>query len=58
MNIEEHYLETCPGCGCEIDPDTCGCGDTQEGHPWEAGHNFVPMGCTCFYSDTNRREFE
>jgi len=38
----------CPGCGNEIDPDCCGCGDYKEGHDamW-LGHSFVPMGCDC-----------
>ena len=42
----------CPGCGCEIDPDVCGCGDMREGHrAWDAGHEFVPLGCSCLYSE-------
>jgi len=40
--------ERCPGCGNEIDPDVCGCGEFREGHnAWWAGHEFVPMGCDC-----------
>lgn len=40
--------EICDGCGAEIDPDCCGCGDSREGHDsmW-SGHSFVPMGCNC-----------
>lgn len=39
----------CMGCGNEIDPDTCGCGDSEKGHgtPMDVGHSFVPMGCDC-----------
>lgn len=40
-------LETCPFCKNEIDPETCGCGSGQSGHPYDLGHNFVPMGCDC-----------
>lgn len=41
---------TCQGCGKEIDPDTCGCGDSRKGHgsPINTGHSFVPAGCDCF----------
>lgn len=43
---------TCEGCGKEIDPDCCGCGDGREhhGNPTDAGHSFIPMGCDCFRS--------
>lgn len=39
----------CAGCGNEIDPDWCGCGDSEQSHanPLYAGHSFVPMGCDC-----------
>jgi len=39
----------CEGCGREIDPDCCGCGDSKEHHAsaFSAGHPFVPMGCDC-----------
>jgi hypothetical protein len=37
----------CDGCGKEIDPDTCGCGERGEGHGYHSGHPFVPMGCSC-----------
>lgn len=39
--------EICPGCGNEIDPDTCGCGDAIEGHSIWSGHSPIPMGCDC-----------
>lgn len=43
----------CAGCGNEIDPDCCGCGEMREGHnPWNAGHAFVPMGCDCMRCST------
>lgn len=37
----------CSGCGNEIDPDCCGCGDSKESHSGWDGHPFVPMGCDC-----------
>lgn len=52
----------CPGCGCEIDPDTCHCGTSREEHDnLYLGHSFVPMGCSCGYvkwnvSDADYRE--
>ena len=52
----------CPGCGCEIDPDTCHCGAGISEHN-DCGpiHSFVPMGCACGYvrdqgSDGDYRE--
>lgn len=41
----------CEGCGNEIDPDTCWCGDSINHNAWNAGHSPVTMGCDC------RREF-
>ena len=43
--------QVCDGCGQDIDPDCCGCGDSREGHNsmW-SGHSFVPMGCDCMRS--------
>lgn len=35
---------TCPGCGCEVDQDTCECGDPIDGARHD-GHQPVPMGC-------------
>jgi hypothetical protein len=39
----------CPGCGKEIDPETCHCGNPIDHSPWEEGHMPVPMGCECGY---------
>ena len=44
-------LAICPGCKNEVDPEVCHCGDTQPNHPFQAGHNFIPIGCTCGYAD-------
>jgi len=39
---------TCPGCGQEIDPTICYCGNSPKDHdPFEMGHTFVPLGCDC-----------
>lgn len=40
----------CDGCGNEIDPDYCHCGNTPEDHGTYEGHRFVPMGCDCLRS--------
>lgn len=37
----------CEGCGNEIDPDVCHCGDPMEGHSTLSGHSGIPMGCDC-----------
>ncbi len=37
----------CGGCGREIDPDTCGCGEGKHSNNSDTGHPFVPMGCNC-----------
>lgn len=37
----------CEGCGNEIDPEYCWCGDAIKGHSWSTGHGPVPMGCVC-----------
>ena len=39
----------CPGCGKEIDPDWCWCGDRVDQHTMGSGHSPVPMGCVCGY---------
>lgn len=36
----------CSGCGNEIDPETCGCGDPMKPHN-DSSHTAVPMGCDC-----------
>lgn len=47
--LQEGY-EICKGCGSEIDPTTCGCGDPIKAH--ESGfaynHPGIPMGCVCY----------
>jgi hypothetical protein len=40
----------CEGCGCDIDPEYCWCGDAIKGHSWSTGHGPIPMGCVCGYS--------
>lgn len=37
----------CSGCGREIDPETCGCGEGRHDYDSNTGHPFVPMGCSC-----------
>lgn len=47
---ERSALETrvrCDGCGNEIDPDTCHCGQPIDGHGYAPGHGPIPMGCDC-----------
>jgi predicted amidophosphoribosyltransferase len=39
----------CEGCGREIDPTVCWCGDLIEQHNGYEGHPVVPMGCICHY---------
>lgn len=38
----------CKGCGKEVDPDCCGCGDDHRGSYGDGGHPFIPLGCDCF----------
>jgi hypothetical protein len=40
---EDH--EICNGCGCPVDPETCGCGDAID-DPHD-NHAPVRMGCSC-----------
>lgn len=44
----------CPGCGWEIDPDVCHCGEAMDHH--HAEHNPVPAGCTCGYPNAEKRK--
>lgn len=47
----------CPGCGWEIDPDVCHCGELIKFHDiLEHGHAGVPAGCTCGYPDADQRK--
>jgi hypothetical protein len=39
--------EICRGCGREIDPETCHCGDATDDHNQGSGHSPVSMGCMC-----------
>lgn len=53
VGIEELPAEICRGCGNEIDPDVCHCGDGPESseHSSSGGnHGFVPAGCECQYA--------
>lgn len=47
--------QTCRGCGREIDPDVCWCGDEIDRHTGYEGHSPVPLGCECSY---DKREAE
>lgn len=45
----------CRFCGNEIDPHVCHCGDEIENHAgWD--HPAVPMGCTCGYDESDKRQ--
>jgi hypothetical protein len=53
--LDQQLLEAvpsviCPGCGNEIDPEVCHCGEIRSMHGPERGHSFVPAGCTCGYA--------
>ncbi len=41
----------CRGCGYEIDPEVCHCGDLIKMHSYGDGHSPVPMGCVCGYAE-------
>lgn len=45
----------CEGCGQEIDPNVCGCGEAIDGKTHD-GHNAVPMGCNCYRADASPTE--
>lgn len=47
MTDDEREQPICPGCGNEIDPDVCWCGDLMKSHGPSCGHTPVPMGCDC-----------
>ncbi len=51
--IDQMLPDVCQGCSQEIDPNTCGCGQTRDdhGHPLNVGHSFIPMGCDCLRVD-------
>jgi predicted amidophosphoribosyltransferase len=49
--IDQYPTEICPGCGNEIDPDWCHCGDSKQSHNgMNQNHGFIPMGCVCGYA--------
>ena len=41
-------MTRCEGCKKEIDPDVCGCGESEANHGYHSGHSFIPMGCDCY----------
>jgi len=41
----------CPGCGQEIDPDVCSCGEPIRPGVTHDNHYPVPMGCRCHYPE-------
>ena len=49
--MNEFETVICPGCGHDIDPEVCHCGDYIKDHSFACGHNPVPMGCICGYAD-------
>jgi len=52
LTMAQTFETKCPGCGQEIDPDTCGCGEGRldsRGRPLSHdGHPFIPAGCDCY----------
>jgi hypothetical protein len=44
----EHDRPKCDGCGKEIDPEICGCGDPINCHWSGDGHPPIPLGCDCY----------
>lgn len=46
---KNRLMSICPYCKNEVDLETCCCGDGKNGHPYDVGHNFVPLGCMCGY---------
>lgn len=45
----------CRGCGYEIDPDLCYCGDLM-GSEAHDHHAPVPLGCVCFYVSPSEKK--
>lgn len=45
---DETKLPTCTGCGCEIDPTVCACGETIVANRVHDNHSPIPMGCNCY----------
>jgi hypothetical protein len=51
LKVFYHEPNVCTGCGHEVDPELCWCGDEIKKHnPMWDGHNPVPLGCTCGYA--------
>ena len=50
MNQQEEKMarEKCPGCGHEVDPEVCCCGNPMT-DSYHDNHHPIPMGCTCGY---------
>lgn len=40
----------CPVCNQEIDPEVCFCGAEKKYHGRMDNHSFIPAGCICNYS--------
>lgn len=57
MRAWDHHSEqdSCMSCGHEVDRETCWCGSGPHGYDDYTGHPFVPMGCTCYYADAEKR---
>jgi hypothetical protein len=51
--VHDLNISICPSCNCQIDADICWCGEYKEGHGYQDGHSFIPVGCKChFVKDT------
>ena len=46
-DMELPVVFLCPGCGKEIWPNMCSCGNVRESHTGKEDHTFVPIGCVC-----------
>lgn len=48
---------SCPKCGEPIDPGTCWCGEPEQGHGYQNGHSFIPVGCKCHFPKKQSNRF-
>jgi hypothetical protein len=48
--VHSRGVAHCSGCGNEIDPDVCGCGEAIDGHN-HGDHSPIPMGCDCYRAE-------
>ncbi len=48
-------FEVCKGCGWEVDMACCWCGDPHKVPQIDPYHDFVPIGCTCYFADAEKR---